>query len=81
MNDRLSTPELPPRSRIVPTKAERECAMPVRPETEAIFDRWVRSILHERYAPTLREPLPEALRRVLDAADRQDVPSASSQAC
>ena len=76
-----SIPELPRRSRIALTRAERECAMPVRSETEAIFDRWVRSILRERYAPTLREPLPEALLRLLDTMDRQHVSPAKPQAC
>lgn len=68
--DRSSAPELPPRSRIALGRAEREYAMPVRDETEAVLDRWMRGILHERYTPTLREPLPEALLRLLDAADQ-----------
>jgi hypothetical protein len=46
--------------------------MPVRHETEAVFDRWVREALQTRYAPALREPLPEALLRLLDATDREE---------
>lgn len=44
---------------------------------EAMFDRWVREALRERYAPALCEPLPEALLRLLDAADVQALPSAT----
>lgn len=44
--------------------------MPDRPDAKAAFDRWVRRSLQERYAPALREPLPEALLHVLDATDR-----------
>ena len=46
--------------------------MQTRHETETtMFDRWVREALRERYAPALREPLPEALMHLLDAADPQ----------
>ncbi len=81
MDDSSPASELPPRSRIVHPRAERECAVPVRYEAEAMFDRWVHSILRERYAPTLGEPLPEALLRLLDAVDQQGVPSAPSRVC
>ncbi len=48
--------------------------MQTRHEAEAVFDRWVRDTLHERYASALREPLPAALLHLLDAADPQAMP-------
>ena len=36
----------------------------------AAFDRWMRLALAEQYAETLREPVPEELRRLLAEGDR-----------
>lgn len=38
-------------------------------EMEAVFNRWVHEALRDRYAPALREPLPDVLLRLLDGAD------------
>ncbi len=48
--------------------------MLTRHEAETMLDRWMRATLRERYAPALREPLPEALARLLDDADWQGAP-------
>ena len=40
--------------------------MPVqRPQNDNLVDRWLQRSLAERYASTLREPIPEALLRLL----------------
>lgn len=46
--------------------------MPARHEAEVAFDRWVRKVLQARHAAALREPLPEALLRLLDATDQAE---------
>ena len=48
--------------------------MQTRHGAEAMLDRWMRATLRDRYAPALREPLPETLMRLLDDADRQGAP-------
>ena len=68
------TSELPPRSRIGCVMTEREPTMQTRHEAEAMLDRWMRATLRDKYAPALREPLPETLMRLLDSADRQAAP-------
>ncbi len=61
-------------SRIGRVMTERERTMQARRDAETMLDRWMRSALRERYAPALREPLPEALFRLLDNAERQGDP-------
>ncbi len=66
--------ELSPASRIGRVMTERERTMQARHEAETMLDRWMQATLRERYAHALREPLPEALVRLLDSADRQGTP-------
>ena len=41
----------------------------LRPDHDRAVDRWIQRSLIERYSPTLREPLPEALVKLLDSKD------------
>ena len=66
--------ELPLGPRIGRVMTERERTMLTRHEAETMLDCWLRTTLRERYTPALREPLPEALARLLDDADRQGAP-------
>lgn len=72
--DKCSGRELVPGSGIGSAREERECAMQTRREVETMFDRWIREILRERYTAALREPLPEAMTRLLDGVDAQPAP-------
>ncbi len=77
--DRSSPREPAPGSRIGNASEDRERAMQTRDETEMVFDRWVQGTLQEQYGNALREPLPEALLRLLDAVNPQPVPRGSSR--
>ena len=70
----LPQPELRQRLRIGSVMAERERTMQARHEANPMLDSWMRAALRERFAPALREPLPEALLRLLDEAERQGAP-------
>ncbi len=46
-------------------------------DMEAVFDRWVRDALQERFALAPSEPLPEALLRLLEVPEPEPAPSAA----
>ena len=46
-------------------------------DVEVVFDRWVQDALQERFALAPCEPLPEVLRRLLEAPEPEPAPSAA----
>ena len=46
-------------------------------DVRAVFDRWVQDVLQERFTLAPCEPLPEVLRRLLEAPEPESASSAA----